>query len=116
MTPSEKELWRLLREIPGAHFRKQVAIDCRVFDFAEYGARLLIELDGVVHNEPEVEAFDRIKQSDAEAAGFRVLRFTNSEISMRPQWVVEQVRACLHTPHPPAPAPQGGGGEVSSAE
>ncbi|MGQ0534263.1 MAG: endonuclease domain-containing protein [Caulobacteraceae bacterium] len=115
MTPSEKELWRLLREIPGAHFRKQVAVDNRVFDFAEYGARLLIELDGVVREEPEVATFDEIKQADAEAAGFRVLRFTNAEVSMRPEWVVEQVRACLNAPHPPAPAPQGGGGEESSA-
>ena len=114
LTPSERALWLLLREIPGAHFRKQVAIDNRVFDFAECGARLLIELDGLVHNDPEVEGFDQIKQGDAESAGFRVLRFTNAEVAMRPHWVVEQVRACLNAPHPPAPAPQGGGGEENA--
>jgi very-short-patch-repair endonuclease len=111
MTDSEKTLRRLLREVPEARFRKQVAIDDRVFDFAAFGARLLIELDGAVHDDPEVAARDAEKQRRAEAAGFRVLRITNADVSCRPSWVIEQVRACLTAPHPPAPAPQGGGGE-----
>src|SRR5690349_16098346 len=40
MTPSEKELWKLLRMIEGHTFRRQPAIGDYVFDFACYGARL----------------------------------------------------------------------------
>jgi very-short-patch-repair endonuclease len=111
MTPSEKALWSLLREVPGAHFRKQVAIDNRVFDFAEFGARLLIELDGAVHDDPEVAAYDAIKQKDAEAAGFRVLRLTNADREVRLDWVIEQVSACLDAPHPLPPPRKGAGDE-----
>ena len=114
MTDSEKALRRLLRQIPDAHFRAQAAVDNRVFDFAEFGARLLIEVDGAVHDEPDVARRDAEKQRDAEAAGFRVLRFTNAEVDGRPEWVLEQVRLVLRSPHPPAPAPQGGGGGESS--
>src|SRR5689334_7886638 len=45
-TPSERKLWRMLREEPNARFRRQVAIRDWVYDFGEFGSRLLIELDG----------------------------------------------------------------------
>jgi cyclase len=113
MTPAEKALWALLREMPDAHFRKQAAVDSRAFDFACYRARLLIEVDGAVHDWPDVARDDAHKQRQAEAAGFRVLRFANADVDGRPDWVMEQVRLVLHAPHPPAPAPQGGGGGES---
>jgi cyclase len=112
MTPSEKALWDLLRQIPDAHFRKQVAVDNHVFDFAEYGARLLIELDGAVHDWPDVARDDAEKQKRAETAGFRVLRFTNTDVAGRLDWVMEQVCLVLDAPHPHPP--RGGGGGESS--
>src|SRR5262245_66271046 len=72
MTSSEKELWRLLREEPGRHFRKQVAVDDIVFDFGEFGARLLIELDGPIHELADVAEWDGKKEAHARAAGFKV--------------------------------------------
>src|SRR5690606_22123709 len=59
MTSSEKELWKLLRTIKGRTFRRQAAIGDFVFDFACYGARLLIEIDGSIHRLPEVQANDK---------------------------------------------------------
>ena len=110
MRPSEKALWKLLRDIPDAHFRKQVAIDHRVFDFAEFGARLLIELDGAVHDMPDVALRDAEKQKRAEHAGFNVLRLTNADVASRPEWALEQVRIFLRAPHP-LPPPRKGEGE-----
>jgi len=43
--------------------------------------------------------------------GFRVLRFANNDVWDRPAWVIAEVRARLAAPHPPAPSPQGRGGE-----
>ena len=111
MTPSEKKLWQLLRDIDGARFRKQIPVDHYVFDFGDYSARLLIEIDGSIHRLPEVQANDRAKEIHAIANGFRLLRFANNDVWDRPAWVVAEVRERLNAPHPPTPSPQGRGGE-----
>lgn len=111
MTPSEKELWRLLRTIDGFTFRRQPEIGDYTFDFACYGARLLIEIDGSIHRLQEVQENDKAKTIYAATQNFRLLRFANNDVWDRPAWVLAQVRAFLDAPHPPAPSPQGGGGE-----
>ncbi len=111
MTPSEKELWKLLRSIEGHTFRRQPPIGDYVFDFANYAARLLIEIDGSIHRLPDVQANDKAKEIYAITQGFRVLRFANHDVWDRPAWVVAEVRARLAAPHPPTPSPQGRGGE-----
>lgn len=111
MTPSETELWKLLRSIDGHTFRRQPAIGDYVFDFACFGARLLIEIDGSIHERADVQANDKAKTVYAATQGFRVLRLQNNDVWDRPAWVVAHVRACLEAPHPPAPSPQGRGGE-----
>jgi very-short-patch-repair endonuclease len=82
-----------------------------VFDFANYRARLLIEIDGSIHRLPEIRANDKAKEIYAITQGFRVLRFANNDVWDRPAWVVDEVRARLDAPHPPTPSPQGRGGE-----
>jgi very-short-patch-repair endonuclease len=111
LTPSEKLLWKLLRSIEGHTFRRQPAIGDYVFDFANYGARLLIEIDGSIHERAVVQANDKAKELYAIAQGFRVLRFQNNDVWDRPAWVVAEVCARLSAPHPPAPSPQGRGGD-----
>ena len=41
---------------------------------------LIIEVDGSIHDSPEAQEKDRIRQKELEAAGFRVVRFTNEEV------------------------------------
>jgi len=113
MTPSEKELWKLLRSIDGRTFRRQPAIGDYVFDFANYAARLLIEIDGSIHERADVKANDKAKELHAITQGFRILRFANNDVWDRPTWVVAEVRARLDAPHPPTPSPQGRGGDDS---
>jgi very-short-patch-repair endonuclease len=111
MTPSEKVLWKLLRSIEGHTFRRQAPIGGYVFDFAHYGVRLLIEIDGSIHERADVQANDEAKEVYAITQGFRVLRFANNDVWDRPAWVIGQVRARLDAPHPPTPSPQGRGGD-----
>src|SRR5262245_21956250 len=74
VTPAEQEFWKLLKSIEGHTFRRQPAIGDRVYDFGCYGARLLIEIDGAVHDRPEVQADDKAKTIHAVRNGFRLLR------------------------------------------
>jgi very-short-patch-repair endonuclease len=116
LTPSEKKLRDLLRTIEGAHFRKEVAVGDYVFDFGWYSARLLIEIDGSIHERADVRANDKAKTVHAIANGFRVLRFVNNDVWDRPAWVVAQVRDALNAgaldrPPPLAPPHEGAGDE-----
>jgi very-short-patch-repair endonuclease len=116
LTSSEKKLRDLLRTIEGAHFRKEVPVGNYVFDFGWYSARLLIEIDGSIHERADVQANDKVKTIYAITQGFRVLRFANNDVWDRPAWVVAQVREPLSasaSDRPPrlAPPHEGAGDE-----
>ena len=57
------------------------------------GARLIVEYDGANHRDRLVE--DNRRQDLLINAGFRLLRFTATDIHQRPEVVVAQVRAAL---------------------
>jgi len=87
-----------------------------VYDFADFSARLLIELDGVVHDLiDEVAAADARKQEWAASQGFKLLRLRNSDVWGRPDWVGDEVRRARIAPHPLTP-PHKGEGDESAAE
>ena len=53
-TWAEKSAWKLLRDrrMFGLKFRRQVPIDNYIVDFYCHEIRLIIELDGLVHDDP----------------------------------------------------------------
>lgn len=79
-TPAERQLWKLLRKIEGAHFRRQTPIGPYVFDFADLGAKLLIELDGGIHDLADVQERDRVKEEWAISNGYRLIRIPNGHV------------------------------------
>ncbi len=81
-TPAEDMLWQQLRNrhLHGAKFRRQYAIE-RFVDFACLEYRLVIEVDGSIHEQQQ--EIDAIRQEFLEALGFRVLRFTIAEVLHR---------------------------------
>ena len=91
-TSPEEKLWAQLRDrrLEGLKFRRQVPIDRFFADFACLEIGLTIELDGV-HHAAQVEA-DRTRRNAIEANGFIEIRFTNTEINERLDWVVQEIR------------------------
>jgi very-short-patch-repair endonuclease len=96
-TIGETLLWKELRELrrQGYHFRRQVPIDKYIVDFACLSQRLIIEVDGVQHQEPTARAADAARDADLSWRGFTVLRFRNDEVSDAMHGVMLEVLAAL---------------------
>ena len=80
MTPWERRLWyRFLKDYP-LRFQRQKCIDNYIADFYCFRAKLVIELDGGGHYNPESKRKDEIRTRILEGYGLKVLRFCNSDI------------------------------------
>lgn len=114
MTPQEVKLWSQLRFFNrrGYHFRRQAPIGRYIVDFAEFGEKLIIEVDGSQHGFETNEAADRIRDEELVLAGFRVLRFWNHEIDRNLDGVIDSVQAAL----PPSVSPGSSPGEPPSPQ
>ncbi|MCF4968427.1 endonuclease domain-containing protein [Nostoc sp. CMAA1605] len=80
MTPAEKILWEYLRSncLHGLHFRRQQIIDGFIADFYCHAARLVIEVDGKIH-EQQAE-YDAEREKVLSARGLHLLRINNEEV------------------------------------
>jgi very-short-patch-repair endonuclease len=103
MTPQEVKLWSQLKYFNrrGFHFRRQVPFGRYIVDFAEFGAKLIIEVDGSQHGFEKGAAADRIRDEELALAGFRILRFWNHEVDRNMDGVIDAVQAAL----PPSGSP-----------
>jgi len=92
---------------------RQFTLAPYIVDFISHGARLIVEVDGAVHDAPEAKARDAARQTFLEGRGYRVIRFSNAEVKTDIGRAVRTILASVNrfTPPPPAPAPQGGGGQ-----
>ena len=81
MTPAENILWAHLKTKPkGFKFRRQHPLGSYVADFYCHKLKLVIELDGSIHDNLEVKVNDEIRQKLIEEDGLKIIRFKNDEI------------------------------------
>lgn len=90
-TPLESRLWEHLKANNlGVKFKRQVVIGPYIFDFAAKRKKLLVEVDGFGHkNMGKIK--DRQKLDYARKAGYKVLKFWNSDIERNLPEVVEKI-------------------------
>jgi very-short-patch-repair endonuclease len=103
-TPAESRLWFQLRRkrIAGRAFRRQHRLDRYIVDFVCLSARLVIEVDGPSHDLTVGQ--DEARTRRLESQGYRVLRFSNSQILTDLDSVVRTIEAVLLGQIPIAPA------------
>jgi len=92
---AERRLWERLRRgrIDGHRFRRQHPVGRYVADFACDRLRLILEIDGGVHRLDEVILRDHLRQTELEAMGWTVIRFTNAEVLDHPERVTVAIRS-----------------------
>ena len=90
-TPAEARLWQALRsrQANGLKFRRQHPIGPYIADFYCAQVQLVIEIDGDSHAE-QVE-YDQARTAWLESQGYRVLRYTNSEVQENITAVLENI-------------------------
>lgn len=98
MTKPEMILWRALRDRKhvGLKFRRQVPMGWFVVDFLCRECRLIIEIDGEIH-ERTLE-YDRARDAEIRLHNYRVLRFSNVQILRNLGYVLRTIAAATQRP------------------
>ena len=95
MTKEERHLWYdFLRSYP-IRFSRQKILGRYIADFYSAEAKIVIELDGSQHYEPDEQQKDAERTAFLEAYGLTVIRIPNNEISRNFPGVCEYIDAAV---------------------
>lgn len=110
-TPVEQILWECIRDrrLDNFKFRRQHNIGRYIADFYCQKARLVIELDGEIHQEQPER--DRARDSWMSENNLTVLRFQNKQVLDDLEATLQSILLALR-PSPPAHLPRGDGGKI----
>ena len=96
-TPAEQILWERLRrkQVGGFKFRRQHPIQHFIVDLYCADARLVIEIDGSIHDKNEQAEYDENRQRVLEEMGIEGLRLSNDEVVEQTDATIEQILEIL---------------------
>lgn len=95
MTREERHLWYDFLKTYPVQFKRQQVIGHYIVDFYCFKAKLIVELDGSQHCEPEKIAYDRERTAFLEEKGFLVLRYSNLDVMRNFTGVCENIRQAV---------------------
>jgi len=97
MTSQERKLWYLfLRKYPVKIYKQRI-IGRFIVDFYCACAKLVIEVDGSQHYEPQGMAYDAERSVFLSTQGLEVLRFSNRDIDRNFSGVCEQIHIAIQS-------------------
>lgn len=98
MTVAEELLWEQLKgKRLGVKFRRQHPLGIYIADFYCHQYKLIIELDGSIHNLPDVIQNDIVRQNNLVSDGLKVLRFTNDQVLNNLEKVLENINTQIQS-------------------
>jgi len=99
-TSAERILWERLRgkQLSGFKFRRQAPLGSVIADFYCAKAKLIIEIDGDIHD-LQVEE-DQQRTREIESFGYRVIRFKNGTVISDTESVLKSILDACNTPLP----------------
>jgi very-short-patch-repair endonuclease len=82
MTEPEKELWKILssNKFMGLRFRAQHPIGKFIADFYCHSIKLVIEVDGGIHDLQENKEYDIQRTTEIENWDIHIVRFSNEQV------------------------------------
>lgn len=92
-TPAEALLWEMLRgrNLNGLKFRRQHPLKNYIADFYCHELRLVIELDGKIHELQHIREKDLKREEAMKALGVSVIRFNNDVVFSNPDKIAKKV-------------------------
>ncbi|HLD36450.1 MAG TPA: DUF559 domain-containing protein [Planctomycetota bacterium] len=103
-TVSEILLWQRLRnkKFKGYDFHRQKPISEYIVDFFCPKLNLIIEVDGITHDDNYKFKKDKQRQTNLEALGFHIIRFWDDDIKKNIDAVLQIIEGWVdrHTPCP----------------
>jgi 5-methyltetrahydrofolate--homocysteine methyltransferase len=98
-TQAEKFLWEQLRgkKLQNYNFRRQHIIGKYITDFICLAKKLVIEVDGLIHQLPDNKENDEVRTFWLQSKGYTVIRVTNEEVINNIEKVLLTIEQKLHT-------------------
>ncbi len=95
-TQTEKILWNRLRnKALGVKFRRQHLIGDYIVDFYCHKLKLVIELDGKYHENPNHKRMDEFREDVLKESGIKIIRFPDESVVNDIDSVVEKIKKML---------------------
>lgn len=93
LTDAEQSLWARLRrkQVLGVQFYRQKPIGSYIADFYAPAARVVVEVDGSQHLERPQAEYDRRRTVYLKQMGLRVLRYTDRQVLLELDSVLEDI-------------------------
>jgi very-short-patch-repair endonuclease len=91
------------------NFRRQAPIGRYIVDFVHHGSKLIVEVDGPLHDLPERRLSDAERTRWLEGQGYRVLRFQEAVVRNDLYTVADRIAAEASPPSPTLPPSRGKG-------
>jgi very-short-patch-repair endonuclease len=57
--------------------------------------KLIIELDGRIHDLPEIGENDERRQKELELSGYTIIRFTNEQVMKQVEKVIKEIQTII---------------------
>lgn len=98
-TDGEKALWNILRKFryKGYIFRRQHPVDIFIADFYCHKLKLIIEVDGDVHDSEQAIQYDDGRTAELEKYGLSIMRFTNDQVLNEKEKITLQIQNYIST-------------------
>lgn len=97
LTPAEELFWQMVRNrnLLGLKFRRQHPIGPFIADFYCHDLKLVIEIDGDVHELENVKQYDKEREDHIKELGLRVLRFKNDDVFLNSHIIEEELKTVV---------------------